>query len=146
MKKIIIMLIAFIGLVALIYYFNEKQTIRNNELLRNNIFFKGHVLNLKVSNNHTFGIILLHLDSTNVKYFSSSLKNGIYPYRIKNGKAEIYNFIPDGIGVGDEVTVQSNALKILYHYLKSNLHYEDTLEIITDGVNIDYVKKNTNFK
>lgn len=146
MKNILILVIVFTCLIALIYYFNRETTNRNDKILKNNIFIKGRVSDIKTSTNHAFGIILLSLDSANIKSFNDSLKAGIYPYKIENGKAELYTSIPDGISKGDIVIVNSNDQKEIYYYLKTKHRFKGSLQIVTDDLNVEFVKKNAIFK
>jgi hypothetical protein len=132
-------------MVTCTYHCGEMQEKETDSILKNNVFIKGNVLSIKQSNNHDFGIILLDVDSANVKEFIDTLKNGFYPYRVEHGKAELYATISDGISIGDKVIINSNERKATYYYHKSNQRFEGFLNVIT-GFNLEYVKENTSFK
>ncbi len=81
--NLLILLIVFICMVTCIYHCGEMQEKETDRILKNNVFIKGNVLSIKQSNNHDFGIILLDVDSANVKEFIDTLKRGFYPYRTR---------------------------------------------------------------
>lgn len=144
--NIIILLLIFILLVFFVFYTGKKEASKRNEILNNNIYFKGKVTNIKTSNNHAFGIIFLDIDSCNVKDFEKQPTEGIYPYKIKGNRAEIYINIPDGISNGDEVVLNSNKKMVYFSYVQSNQQFEDGIGVVNDPIDIDYVKTNTSFK
>lgn len=113
----------------------------------NDLFFQGEVLEIKSSRNHSFGILLLKLDSVNTgKFIDTLLKEGIYPYKVKGGKAEVYCGVPDGIQKGDRVVIDSGKKMAFYHYSNEAKTYKGDLSIVIDSEDIDYVKENTEFK
>lgn len=140
------MFLVFVGIVISIYYFNMAAVKKQDRILQNNLFIQGRVLTTKTSTNHSFGIISLDLDTANVKEFNDTVDTFIYPYKIKNGKAEVYTFIPDGISKGDKVTVNSNEKKAIYFDMNSNQRFEGSIKIITDKDDIEYVKENTDLR
>lgn len=113
----------------------------------NRLVIKGRVLNIKTSGNHNFGILLLEVDSINIADFVDTvLKEGIYPYKIKNDKAEVYLNVPDGLKEGDEAIVNSDKKTVVYYYKAENRRAESDIWVINDPYNIEYVKENTLFK
>jgi hypothetical protein len=145
MKNIVIFIILFVCLITLVFYFGNKTSQRENGLLKNNVFFKGIVKNIQVSDNHAFGIISLILDSANIKEFDSKISTEMYPYKVIGKNAELYTSIPAGLEIGDTVTVNSNILKEFYK-TKSKQRYEGSLQMVTGDINIDYIKNNSFFK
>lgn len=113
----------------------------------NDLLLQGEVIEIKTSRNHSFGILLLELDSVNTgRFVDTLLKEGIYPYKVKARKAEVYVGIPAGIQKGDKVIVDSNKKMAFYHYIKEDKHYNGDLGVVIDPSDIDYVKENTSFK
>jgi len=140
------MLITFICVMAIVRYFNKRDTTRKDKMLENNIYFKGKVVNIKTSTNHSFGIILISLDSTNTKEFNQPQKPNTFPYKIKNGQAELYTAVPDGISAGDIVIVNSNLQKEFYYYIKSKQSFEGALQMVGEGIDEDYINENSSLR
>jgi hypothetical protein len=144
---LVVLVIVFVSLVAYCCHSGEKRLEIRDRVMLNGLFIKGKVLAVKTSKNHSFGILLLKVDSLNTgKFADTILKEGIYPCKIAKGKAEIYVAISDGIQVGDEVIVDSDKKTASYHYIKENKHYEGYLGVVIDPYDIEYVKENTVFK
>jgi hypothetical protein len=146
--KIPILLIIFVCMITLIYRGDSKEYKKWDVLLNNNVVIRGKVLNIKHSLNHDFGIILLELDSTNLKEFSGrTTGQPIYPYKIKDGKAELYVPLPPELATGDKVVVNSNE-RIGGGYDVDTLSKEKSFSIymLRDDNNLDYVRKNTDLK
>lgn len=76
----------------LFYFFSktEKQAIKTNKSLKNDIVFEGTISNFKISNNHSFGILYIDLKKSNSKKLNVNFDKETFPYRISNNKAEIY--------------------------------------------------------
>ncbi len=142
--NLVVMFIVFICIVICVYYFDNGNSEKRDNLLKNDLFLRGQVLNIKTSNNHAFGIILLVLDSCNVKRFSDTTDT--FPYKVTAGKAEVYTFIPDGLSIGDEVIVASNTKSATYYYTKTKRKSKGSIKIITNDGDIDYIKKSTMLK
>lgn len=137
----------FVCLLSYCYRSGKEQTKIRDRVLLNKLRFQGEVLDVKTSGNHSFGILLLKLDYITIGEFSDTLlKNGIYPYKMKDGKAELYAGISTGIQKGDKVIVDSDKKKAFYYYIKDNKHCEGDFGVITNPFDIDYVKKNSAFK
>jgi hypothetical protein len=113
--KVIFMLCITMGMVKCLQSVMSKQAVLNNRILKNDLYFQGTVLRVKTSNNHNFGILLLQLDTANKSRFVDTLKEGIYPYKIRNGLAEIYTNVADGIQKGDQIIIDSNKQKAYYY-------------------------------
>lgn len=144
---LVIMFVVFVCLVSYCYHSGKDRTQIRDQVMLNNLLLQGEVLEVKTSRNHSFGILLLKLDSVNTgKFVDTSLREGIYPYKVKDGKAEVYAGIPAGIQKGDKVVVDSDKKMAFYHYTKEDKHYKGDLGIVIDPSDIDYVKENTEFK
>lgn len=142
--RFIILIVIF---VCIVVYFNKQsnvEQIESNNYLNNGIVFEGIVTGFKSSDNHAFGIIQLKITKSNVKYFNKTLKNGIYPYRIKGVLAELYCTVSVERKLGDVVKVVSNESTIYYNPEKDT--EQGSIYTITDIYNIDFVKENTIFK
>lgn len=130
----------------MIYWFynlREKQQEKYNKYLHNNIEFEGLVTNLKRTGNRAFGIIQLELTKSNVKYFSDSVQEGIFPYRIRGNIAELYCMVSPNRKLNDTLKVISNNRRIYYNPLFSK--EVGSINIVFDAYNRDFIKKNTVF-
>ena len=67
---------------------------KTDKLLDNNIYFTGTLIYMKASNNHTYGIVRVKIDSSNVKSYYKQSDSFIFPYRIENDIAEVYTYVP----------------------------------------------------
>lgn len=142
--RFIILFIAFVGIVIYLSKSGTKKSIEQNEFLNNGIVIEGVVTNIKRSDNHSFGILTLDIVHSNVDEFSSKLKEGIYPYQIRGKQAEIYLPIFIERNVGDSVKLISDKQIIYYKGEKSK--DEGEVYIITNPIDIDFVKEHTIFK
>lgn len=144
---LVIVLIVFICLISYCHHSGKDRTIVRDEVMVNDLLLQGEVMDIKISRNHSFGILMLKLDSVNIGGFVDTLlKEGIYPYKVKDRKAEVYTGIPAGIQKGDKVIVDSDKKMAFYHYIKEDKHYKGDLGIVIDPSDMDYVKENTTFK
>ncbi|MFL9834100.1 hypothetical protein [Chryseobacterium terrae] len=138
-----ILICLFIVMVICININSEENTNRRNKVLNNNIEFTGYVTDLRVSNNHAFGIIQLKLTESSVNIFNDSLQSGIYPYKILGDVAEVYTTISGDLDYNDTISVKSK--EIIYEQTESHPKYISGLNVIEDSGNIKYVKKKTFF-
>ena len=140
-----LVLLMFIVLTFLLFVKKwNKDKLESDTLLTNNIEFEGEIIDLKVSDNHLFGIIKLKVDNTNTKIFLSSDIN-IYPYRIKDSIAEVYNYISYDLRKGIRVKVNSNKRCVSF-YNNNTFMYDLDMWIITEKENVDFIKNNTFIK
>lgn len=139
----IILFIVFIGLVLYITNEETKEYDKQNQALKNGVVFEGLITGIKKSNNHSFGVLTLSVFKSNFKEFSEELKEGMYPYQIKDRKAEIYLPIYMERQIGDHVQLISDR-QIIY-YKGKNTEDKGEVYIITDPSDIDFVKKNSIF-
>ncbi|KMQ66547.1 hypothetical protein ACM46_03185 [Chryseobacterium angstadtii] len=142
--KFVILFIVFIGLVLYVTKTGAKEYADENSILKNGVVFEGTVIDIKRSNNHSFGILRINVIHSTVKEFSEQPKQGIYPYRIKDKKAEIYLPIYVGRQIGDHVKLISD--KQIIDYKGKNTEDQGEVYIITDASDINFVKENTLFK
>ena len=144
---IIILFIVWIILIknCLSYQDSKFHEIQNN--LNNNLKISGEIIDIKVSNNHCFGIMYLHVDSLYVGNFRDTiLKEGIYPYKIKNNNAELYMSIPGESKIGEKVIIDSNKKTVFHTLLNGSMREYDDLSIITNPINIRYVAENSKLR
>ncbi len=65
---------------------------------------------------------------------------------MKDDHGEIYNLIPDGIKVGDNIKVVSNS-KTIYYFDKSGIKKtEEFIFIVTNPSDVEFVDKNGKLK
>ncbi len=138
------MFIVFVGMVIYFKKTGTEEYAEKNKVLKNGVIFDGIVTDIKISRNHSFGILTLDIANSNVKNFSKKLKEGIYPYQIKDKQAEIYLPIFTERQIGDSVKLISDKEIIYYNGKKSK--DEGEVYIITNPTDIDFVKENTMFK
>jgi hypothetical protein len=53
-----------------------KEYDENNKVLKNGVTFEGVVTDIKISRNHSFGILTVNVFNSNVKEFSKKLVKG----------------------------------------------------------------------
>lgn len=143
----VVLLAGFISLVAYCNHAAEKRMEIIDRVMQNDLVIRGKLVDTKTSSNHSFGILLLNVDSVKTgKFRDTMLEHGRYPYKIKDGKAEIYLHVPYGIQKGDQVIIDSDKKTAFYHYSRGNKVYTGDLGVVVDPYDIDYVKENTIFK
>lgn len=146
-NSILIILLILVALVFFIVFKTSKnQMDTENKLLSNNVKFSGKIVNYNVSKNHAFGILKLQIIESNIKKFNAFSQNKLFPYALEDSIAEIYTQIPiPEIEIGYKVEVNSNAKTIIF-YDGEKIKYEWDIFIVSEGTDIDFVKKNTMFK
>lgn len=151
MKEILVKLtIGFILLILTaigIFKCSSKESEKVDKLLNNGIIFYGTIIYTNASYNHSYGIVRIKIDSSNVKEYSQLSDNYLFPYRIKDSIAEIYCTVPsyDEIEYGKtKVYINSDLRKLSFDTGK--LQFNSSLYINTDDTNLMYVKKHTIFK
>lgn len=140
----IVLLIIFICMVFYFLKQSNKEARKSNDYLNNNIVFEGTITNIRRSTNHAFGIIELKLIRSSVKEFDEKIEEGIYPYKIRDGKAELYCTVSIERKLGDSINVVSKDHTIYFNPQNSN--EEGSLYILHDPYNISFIKENTMFK
>lgn len=141
--RYIFLLMIFSYIVFSLYSLSKKQQKKLDGYLDNNIVFEGLVTNLKKSRNHAFGIIELKITKSNAKVFSDSVQEGIFPYKIREGTAEVYCTVSVERKLNDTLKVISNNHLIYFNPLFSK--EVGSLKIITDSFNRNFVKENSVF-
>lgn len=151
--KILLWLAVFITTTFFVikYFFKFQNEVdeKNGIYLNSNVVFGGIVTALKISNNHRFGIITLHVERQYLPVFNQgSPTNGnmIFPYKIQNAIAEVYDLVPSGLSLGDSVYINSNERVIKYFYIKENKQFIGRLKMITNSLDIDFVNQNSKVK
>ncbi|WP_300353286.1 hypothetical protein [Chryseobacterium sp.] len=142
--RFIIMFIVFVGMVMYLKKTGTEEYVEKNKVLKNGVVLEGTITDIKISRNHSFGILTLSVNNSNVKDFSKKLKEGIYPYRIKDKQAEIYLPIFAERQIGDSVKLISDKEIIYYKGVKTK--DEGEVYVITNSTDINFVKENTIFK
>ncbi len=142
--KFIILFLGFVGMMIYLTATGSEEYEEKNKILKNGIIFEGIVTDIKISNNHGFGILTINVLDSTVKNFSKKLDKGIFPYQIEGNQAEIYLPIFLQRQIGDSVKLVSDKQIIYYKGKKSK--DEGEVYIITETTDIDYVEKNTMFK
>ncbi|WP_066440500.1 hypothetical protein [Chryseobacterium sp. CCH4-E10] len=142
--RFIILFIVFIGMVIYVRKTGAREYGENNKVLKNGVTFEGVVTDIKISRNHSFGILTVNVLNSSVKEFSKKLNHGIYPYKIQGKQAEIYLPIFIERQIGDTIKLFSDKQVIYYKSKKSQ--DEGEVYIITEPEDIEFVKENTIFK
>ncbi|PIF43738.1 hypothetical protein CLU96_0651 [Chryseobacterium sp. 52] len=141
--RFIVLLIIFIGIVVFITKNGAKEYTEENKVLRNGVVLEGTVSDIKRSDNHSFGILTVDVLHSTIKEFSKKSKQGIYPYQIRDKKAEIYLPIYIERQIGDHIQLISDR-QIIY-YKGKNTKDEGEVYIITNPSDVDFVKENSIF-
>jgi len=142
--RFVILFLGFIGVMIYLTATGSEEYEEKNKVLKNGIIFEGVVTDIKISNNHGFGILTVNVLSSTVKNFSKKIDRGIFPYQIKGNQAEIYLPIFIQRQIGDSVKLVSDKQIIYYKGKKSK--DEGEVYIITESIDIDFVEKHTMFK
>lgn len=143
-----VFILAAFGVIKYFFLSHNEIEEKNGVYLNNNVEFDGIVSELKVSNNHRFGIITLNITQHDLSVFnqgSLTNKNMIFPYKIQNGIAEVYDLVPSGLSVGDSVYINSKRV-IKYFYVKENKQFTGEVKMITNNLDIDFVNQNSKVK
>ena len=144
-KYIYILLISFLLIIIFWYKKSSEKEIQNSKnALSNNVIFKGKINYLKISENHAFGIIGLEITESNIKNFEKKLGKKIFPYKIRNSYAEIYATVNIERKNGEIVEVVSDSSTIYYN--PQNTNELGDLFLISDPINIKFIKENTKIK
>lgn len=141
--RFIVLFVVFIGIVLYVTNTGTKEYDEINKVLKNGVVFEGSVTDIKKSNNHSFGILTINVSNSTVKEFSKELKQGIYPYQIKDKKAEIYLPVYIEKQIGDHVKLISDRQIIYYKGKKTE--DEGEVYVITNTSDVNFVKENSIF-
>lgn len=139
--RFIILIIVFVSIILYFFSKTKNQTIKSNQILNNGVVFEGTISNIKVSNNHSFGILFVDLKKSNTKELNVQLDDEMFPYRINNGKAEIYCTVSIDRKKGELIKVNSNNQ--LIYYLNTKDNEIGSLSLIDDIYNIKFVMVNS---
>jgi hypothetical protein len=145
--KLLIMFLVFICMVVSVYKCSIKEEKKLDKLLDNGIVFSGTVIYTKASKNHSYGIVRIKLDSSNVKEYAKFSDEYLFPYRIKDSIAEVYCTVPRRellIYKKSKVYINSNMRDL--EFITGKKKFKGTLQVSTEQLNMRYVKKHTIFK
>lgn len=142
-KFILLILMLIISLLLIKFWNTEK--LESEKMLSNNIKFEGVITKLNISKNHAFGIITLKILKANVKEFSPSIHNDIYPYAIRDSVAEIYHYVSPTLKIGMRVELDSEKKNIKF-YDKDVFMYDSDIAIISEELDIKFVQDNSLIK
>lgn len=68
--RFVILFLGFIGVMIYLTATGSEEYEEKNKVLKNGIIFEGVVTDIKISNNHGFGILTVNVLSSTVKNFS----------------------------------------------------------------------------
>ena len=146
MKKYRFLFLIF-ALIAFIFYYlkiSDRETNLSVKSLSNNVKFEGKIKYLKKSDNHAFGIIGLELTNSNITNFNKNLNAKLFPYKIKNGYAEVYGTINVDRKIGEILNVISDSSTIYYNPKNSN--EKGSLYLISDPINKKFIENNSKIR
>ena len=147
LRKKISLLTFSIFLLTIIswFYISLEDEKINDQLLDNEVTIEGIVEEIKISDNHCFAIIYLKNVVSTPRYFNLLLRNKSYPYIINNLKSEVFctQCESDSTQRGDTLILDSKRKRISIMHKRNKLKINQNLEIIIDGSNIDYIKRNS---
>ncbi|WP_433833400.1 hypothetical protein [Flavobacterium anhuiense] len=135
-------IISTLILSFILFNFWTNEASKSIKLLKNNIKINGNIIDLKISKNHSFGIITLKIAHTNTKTFMPFVNENLYPYAIKDSVAEIYHYISIDLKKGMKVELDSDTRNINF-YDKNKLLYSSEITIISEESNVKFVKENS---
>ncbi|WP_226065473.1 hypothetical protein [Kaistella polysaccharea] len=143
MKKYRFLILLF-ALIIFIFYdlkISRQTSEFSDKALTNNIKFEGKIKYLKRSDNHAFGIIGVELTKSNIKNFDRKINSNMFPYKIKNGYAEVYATVSVERKTGEIIKVISDSSTIYYNPNYSN--EMGSLFLISDPINKRFIENNS---
>ena len=145
-KGFLIVLLILLTSIFIAYKSGKKKSLKNNKLLINDIEFIGLIKSYKISWNHGFTIISVDILKSNASTFNADLKDKLFPYTLKSGKAEIYTILGErSKEIGDTIKVISNK-RLLILNLKDGKKDTIRIQMITEKPDISFITKNTSLK
>lgn len=115
-----------------------------NARVANHVKFSGRIISLKVSGNHAFGIVGISVLETNREMLVDTIKTSLFPYRLSQGYAEYYGYVPIDakIGFNVEIDADKGRMKI---FDKNKLIGETLVVVTLEKANIEFVNRNSKF-
>ncbi|RKS26192.1 hypothetical protein CLV94_1249 [Flavobacterium endophyticum] len=142
-KYSIVIIIVLLIIASIIQNKNSDKEKKVSHLMSNNIKFSGIITDLKISKNHTFGVITLKINETNDKKFNPIINEKyLFPYAIKDSVAEIYTTVSDILKRGDSVKVDSDNKEVVFSN-KNGILYLGQIYITSVKRDIEFVKENS---
>lgn len=143
--RILVLFVVFLLILFTKNYFDKKSIIKEKNILKNGVYIKGRVKKTIVSNNHEFGIILIKVDTANVKEFVGNNASDFFPYKIKHGFAEVYTHVPYNIQIGTLIIINSDKGIVSYYNKKSQHEYDSEIFLVGNW-DKKFIEKNTTIK
>lgn len=123
----------------------SDQYTKANARVLNHVKFSGKIISLKVSGNHAYGIIGISVLTTNQNEFVDSMQSVMFPYRLSQGYAEFYGYVPVETKIGFNVELDSDK-GIMKIYNNGKLVKETAVAVSLEERNIEFVRKNSKFE
>jgi hypothetical protein len=107
--------------------------------------FSGKIISLDVSGNHAYGIIGISVLTTNKSEFVDTMQSVMFPYRLSQGYAEFYGYVPVETKIGFNIELDSDK-GIMKIYDNNKLVRETAVAVSLERRNIEFVGKHSRFK
>lgn len=143
-SKLVIMIVVGTLLLFAMYKFDAKRYHKFDARLTNHVRFSGEVISLDVSRNHAYGVIGIKVDGANITAFNDSVKSAVFPYKIRNGYAEFYGYVPIEAKVGFRAVLDSDK-RILNIYDHDKLVTRSGIAISFEDDNVEFVRRTAKF-
>ena len=101
-KRLILGSVILIAVIIIAMASSGPGTLK--ELSKGNVFIKGRIERIQRSDNHSFGIYFIRVDTSSIN-LSGKYKEHILPFYVKGNKAEIYGTIGIDDSVDDVITL-----------------------------------------
>ncbi|WP_370911866.1 hypothetical protein [Chitinophaga sp. RCC_12] len=98
-----------------------------------------------MSGNHAYGIIGISVLNTNRNEFADSIQSAIFPYRVSEGYAEFYGYVPIETKIGFTIELDSDK-GIMTIFEKDRVVKKTVVAVSLEKTNIEFVRKNSKFK
>lgn len=123
----------------------SDEFTKANARVLNHVKFSGKIISLDVSGNHAYGIIGISVLTTNKSELVDSMQSIMFPYRLSQGYAEFYGYVPVETKIGFNIELDSDK-GIMKIYDNDKLVRETTVEVSMEERDIEFVRKNSKFK
>jgi hypothetical protein len=141
MKKIVPSFILLVILASFAYFITSKPPN-----YKSGVYFKGEILSIKKSNNHSFGIYVIKIDSTNQieDNVMVDYSNETFPFfrKCKN-LGEVYATVSVDDSVGFFISTDSSGTLIIVQ--RQDLKIVDSVRQwpVVESVNRRFIQENT---
>jgi len=123
----------------------SDQYTKANARVLNHVKFSGKIISLDVSGNHAYGIIGISVLTTNKSEFADTMQSVMFPYRLSQGYAEFYGYVPVETKIGFNIELDSDK-GIMKIYDNDKLIKETGVAISLQKKNIEFVREHSKFK